>query len=409
MNQKIELLAPAGDLTRLRTAVDFGADAVYLAGKAFGMRASCGNFSFDALKEGISYAHSKGARVYVTCNIVPVPEEMKAMEDFAVEAAALGADAFIVSDLGAFRVIRRAVPGAALHISTQAGVANHETAALLYEMGAQRVILARELRLDQIAEIHAKTPPALELEAFVHGSMCLSISGRCVISDYLTGRGANHGDCAQPCRWKYRLVEEKRPGEYLPVVEEDGFTYLLNSKDLCMLEHLPALAKAGVSSFKIEGRAKSAYYAAVAVNAYRGALDAWETSPQAPDPPAWALEELEKVGHRPYSTGFFLGGAPGQAVDQGGSLQNWEVCGVCTGWKDGWQQISQRNRFFAGEQLEALEPGGGNAPVPVFVRELRDQTGLSIPAAAHAEMTVYIPRKEPLKNGAFLRRKITGG
>ena len=405
MKQKIELLAPAGDLTKLRAAVDFGADAVYMAGKAFGMRTSCANFSLDSLAEGIRYAHGKGAKVYITCNIVPVPEEMEQMAEFAKQAAALGADAFIVSDLGAFRVIQRAAPGTPLHISTQAGVTNHETATFLYELGAQRVILARELSLKQIRTIREKTPQHLELETFVHGSMCLSVSGRCVISDYLTGRGANHGDCAQPCRWKYRLVEEKRPGEYLPVVEENGFTYLMNSRDLCMLPHLPELAETGVVSFKIEGRAKSAYYAAAISNVYRFALDQLEKKTGAPLP-AWALEELEKVGHRPYSTGFFFGGTPGQETVRGGTVQSWEVCGICTGWKDGWQQVSQRNRFFDGETLEALEPGGGKAPVSVTVNGLRNQNFEPIPAAPHAAMTVYFPLSTPLAEGTYLRRKI---
>lgn len=406
MKRKIELLAPAGDLTKLRAAVDYGAGAVYMAGKSFGMRASCANFSMDSLEEGVRYAHRAGAKAYLTCNIVPVPEEMGEMANFAKRAAALGVDAFIVSDLGAFRAIRRAAPGVPIHISTQAGVTNHETASFLYELGAQRVILARELSLKQIREIREKTPPQLELEVFVHGSMCLSVSGRCVISDYLTGRGANHGDCAQPCRWKYRLVEEKRPGEYLPVVEEDGFTYLLNSRDLCMLDHLPELAEAGVTSFKIEGRAKSAYYAAAISNVYRCALDEMEKNPGGPLP-AWALEELEKVGHRPYSTGFFFGGTPGQETGQGGTVQSWEVCGICTGWKDGWQQVSQRNRFFDGEQLEALEPGGGKAPVPVTVNGLHNQDFEPVPAAPHAAMTAYFPLSKPLAAGTYLRRKIT--
>ncbi len=406
MIQTPELLSPAGDLSRLRAAVDFGASAVYLAGKDFGMRTSCANFTKDALAQGIGYAHEKGARVYLACNTVPFPEEMDSLAAFAREAAELGVDAFIVSDLGAFRAVRRAVPRAVMHISTQAGVSNHETACLLYELGASRVILARELRLEQIAAIRAKTPPKLELEAFVHGSMCLSVSGRCVISDYLTGRGANHGDCAQPCRWKYRLEEEKRPGQYLPVAEEDGFTYLLNSKDLCMIRHLPQLIQTGVTSLKIEGRAKTAYYAAVTANAYRRAIQEWNAHPGIDRLPDWVAEELEKVGHRPYSTGFYLGGAPGQSPGQGGSLQSWEVCGVCTGWENGLLRVSQRNRFFEGDLLEALEPGGGREPVTITVRELQNESHQPIGSAPHAAMTVYFCSSRPFAPGTFLRRKV---
>ena len=269
----MELLAPAGDFERLEAALAFGADAVYLAAKEFGMRAGPANFSPEELAAAVQAAHRKGTRVHMTCNTLPRVDELDRLPDLLRYAQQVGVDALIVADLGVMKLAQKYAPDVELHVSTQAGVVNHETARVFYEMGASRVVLARELSMDEIAQIRAKTPPKLELEAFVHGSMCVSFSGRCLLSNYLTGRDANRGDCAQPCRWSYRLVEEKRPGEYFPIEEDDRGTYILNSRDMCMIRHIPELQKAGISSLKIEGRAKSAYYVAVTVNAYRSA--AW--------------------------------------------------------------------------------------------------------------------------------------
>ena len=271
-DKQVELLAPAGDMERLRMALHYGADAVYLAGKRFGMRASAGNFSMEELAEACEMAHGKGAAVHLTCNTLPREDELKALPDFLREAENAGVDAFIIADLGVMKAAEKYAPDVQRHVSTQLGVINSATARVLYDMGASRVVLARETPMRDMYEIRANTPKELEIEAFVHGAMCVSFSGRCLLSNYLTGRDANRGACAQPCRWKYRLVEEKRPGEYFDITEDNG-TYIMNSRDMCMIDHIPELIDAGVTSFKIEGRMKSAYYAAAVTNAYRHAID----------------------------------------------------------------------------------------------------------------------------------------
>ena len=296
---KPEILSPAGDFERLRYAVAYGADAVYLAGKQFGMRAASDNFTEEELKEGIAYAHARGVKVYVTVNISPRSNEFPALERYLLQLQEFHADALIVSDLGVIRMARRVIPQMPLHISTQASILNAEAALFWVEMGAERIVLARELSLEQIKEIRDAIPPEVEIECFVHGAMCISISGRCLISNYTTGRDANHGACAQSCRWKYALMEEKRPGEYFPVDEDERYTYLYNSKDMCMIEHIPELVAAGVSSFKIEGRAKTAFYTAGITSAYRRAVDAYLESG---DPnfqlPREIAEEIGRVSHR---------------------------------------------------------------------------------------------------------------
>jgi putative protease len=300
-----ELLAPAGGRERLEAAVRFGADAVYLAGKEFGMRAASPNFGPEELASAVEYAHDAGVRVYLTCNNVMRNDDFGRLPDFLRMARDAGVDALIVTDLGVLDLVRKVAPKMEIHISTQAGVTSWASANAFYRLGAKRVVLARELTLEEIAEIRAKTPADLELEAFVHGAMCVSFSGRCLLSEYFTGRDANRGDCAQPCRWKYALMEQTRPGRYLPVAEDGDGSYFLNSRDLCMIGHIPELVRAGVSSLKIEGRAKSAYYAAVTTNAYRCALDEYAEHPETPLP-GWIAEELNKISHREYSTGFLL-------------------------------------------------------------------------------------------------------
>ena len=268
-----ELLAPAGDMERLQAALDFGADAVYLAGQMFGMRTAPSNFTREQLQEAVALAHARGVRVYLTCNTVPRNQEIDLLPDYLAFVQNVGVDALIVTDLGAMDLAKRYAPKVELHVSTQAGIANYAAANAFYQLGAKRVVLARETTLEEIAEIRAKTPKDLEIEAFVHGAMCMSFSGRCLLSNYMAGRDANRGACAQPCRWKYALVEEKRPGQYMPIYQDGEGSYILNSKDMCMVRHLPELLRAGVTSLKIEGRAKSAYYVAVTTNAYRWALD----------------------------------------------------------------------------------------------------------------------------------------
>ena len=397
--EKPELLSPAGSWERLEAAVRYGADAVYLGGDRFGLRAACGNFGGEALPKAVAYAHGQGVRVYLTCNTLPTCDEADGLPAFLRQAAAAGVDALIVSDVGVLRLARELVPQIPVHISTQAGVVNHLTARALYELGASRVVLARELSLEEIGKLRARTPPQLELEAFVHGAMCMSFSGRCLLSQYLNGRDANRGDCSQPCRWRYRLVEEKRPGQYLPIGEEEGGSYILNAKDLCMLEHLRELWQAGVSSFKIEGRAKSAYYVAAVTNAYRAAMDA-----EGGEPPPWALEEVGKVSHRAYDTGFYFG-RPGQYPQQGGYIRRWEVAAVAEAWQEGLLTVTQRNRFFAGETLELMLPG--QAPRELPVQAVYDPQLGRVDDARHPMGRYMLPCPFLVEPGWMLRKRIS--
>jgi putative protease len=398
-----ELLAPAGDMERLSAALSFGADAVYLAGKEFGMRSAPKNFGREELFQAAELCHKKGAKLYLTCNTVPRNDELSRLPAFLEFAQEAGVDAFILTDLGVFDMAKRYAPKVERHISTQAGVANWAAARMFYEMGASRVVLARELSMEEIGEIRAKTPPELELEAFCHGAMCMSFSGRCLLSNYLTGRDANRGDCAQPCRWKYALVEEKRPGQYMPVVETEEGSYILNSRDMCMIGHIPELLAAGVTSLKIEGRAKSAYYVSVVTNAYRAALNFHLKNPGEPLP-AWIPEELEKISHREYSTGFYMGGEPGQETRSGGYVRSYEVVAVCEGRReDGVTVLSQRNRFFRGDTADVLEPG--REPYTVPLDRIFDEEGNPIEAAPHATMRVLLDTDTPIAPGALLREK----
>ena len=323
-----ELLAPVGDMERLISAVRYGADAVYLAGKSFGMRSAPSNFTNEELEEAVKYCHAQGVKVYVTCNILPHNAELAALPAFLEFCQAIGVDAFIMTDLGVMAMAKKYAPNVAIHISTQAGVVNYETANAFYNMGAERVVLARELSFEEIAEIRTKTPKALEIEAFVHGAMCVSFSGRCLLSNYMTGRDANHGDCAQPCRWDYYLIERTRPDQVFTIEQDQKSTYVFNSRDMCMIEHIPRLIECGISSLKIEGRAKSAYYVACVTNAYRHGIDAVMNGEPLPQ---WVVDETEKISHRAYSTGFYSGHEPGQTVNSGGYIRGWDVAAVCTG------------------------------------------------------------------------------
>ncbi len=386
-----ELLAPAGDRERLEMALCYGADAVYLAGEEFGLRAAAGNFKRDALKDAVALAHGLGRRVYVTCNTLPREDELQRLPDYLRFLQEAGPDALIIADLGVLALAKRFAPGLRLHVSTQLGVVNSATANVLFAMGADTVVLARELTLDEIRCIRANTPPELRLEAFVHGAMCVSFSGRCLLSNYLTGRDGNRGECAQPCRWKYSLVEEKRPGQYFDVVE-DGGSYIMNSNDLCMIRHLQGLAEAGVTSFKIEGRMKSAYYAAVITNAYRHALDAVAAGD--PVPELW-VRETEMVSHRPYCTGFYLGNEPGEhyagTYETGADIVAVvERCG-----EDGDAVVTQRNKFLTGDELELLTPEG--EPVRFTVGELFNAEGEAISDARHPMMELHmrLPKQAP--------------
>lgn len=399
-----ELLCPAGDFTRLKAAVDFGADAVYLAGKEFGMRTASANFNTEELEQAVAYAHNRGVKVHVTCNTVPHNEEMERLPDYLALLNRIGVDAVIAGDLGTMDLVERYAPSVELHASVQAGVCNYRTAEQLYCLGASRVVLARELSLKEIREIRQKTSPQLELECFVHGAMCISYSGRCLLSSYMTGRDANRGDCAQPCRWSYSLMEEKRPGQFFDITEDEKGTYILNANDLCLAEQLDQLRDAGVDSLKIEGRAKSHYYVAVTANAYRGALDSLKNAEGTWKLPRWVAEELEKISHRTYSTGFLLGRPEnGQTYQTAGYIRDYAVAAVVNGFENGFLTVIMKNKFYPGQEFDCLIPGG--KPVKIRAGKLFDENGESIESASHPMMIVRFLCEIPLPEGTLLRMK----
>ena len=404
MKNKYEVLSPAGDLECLKSAVNFGADAVYLAGTQFGMRTASKNFSKEDMAKGIEYAHSKGVRVHVTCNVLPRSYELDSLPEFMQTVQDLGADAFIIADLGVLDIAKKYAPKVEIHASTQTGIVNYATANVLYNMGVKRVVLARELSIPEIAEIRKNTPEDLEIETFVHGSMCVSFSGRCIISSFMTGRDAKRGDCAQPCRWEYHLYEENREGQFFPIEQDDSGTYLYNSRDLCMIEHIPELLEAGVTSLKIEGRAKSAYYTSVVTNAYAGAVREYEKSPEKYILPQWAKDEVYKVSHREYSTGFFMGGEPGQATQSGGYIREYDVVAVCEkSSENGVCEITQRNKFFVGDTLDILAP---NAPsFETKALEIVNESGEVVESTPHAMEKLFLKTDSDIPKGAFLRKK----
>ncbi len=395
---KPELLSPAGDRERLEAAICYGADAVYLAGREYGMRAFAGNFDREGLREAVALAHQKGARAYVTCNTMARNDEAARLPEFLEHLDEIGADAVIAADVGTAALCKKYAPRAALHISTQAGVTNYEMARAWYDLGAGRVILARELSLDEIAELRAKTPRELEIEAFVHGAMCVSYSGRCLLSNYMTGRDAGRGACAQPCRYSYALMEEKRPGEYFPIYEEGRESFILNSRDMCMIDHIPALMEAGISSFKIEGRAKSAYYAAMVTGAYRHAVDA--AAAGVPLDPVWRAE-VDKVSHRPYSTGFYFG-YPGQYTGDARYIRDWQVLAVVAACDEkGSALLSLRNKFAAGDEVEMVGP---DLPATAFVVPMMaDEQGQPLSEPRHPQMRFKMALPHPAPPLSIIR------
>ncbi len=399
---QLEVLAPAGDFERLRAAVHYGADAVYLAGKQFGMRATQTNFDEEQLCEAVKLCHEKGIKVYLTVNVLPRNHEIDMLPAYLKTVQKAGVDAVIVSDLGTLAVVKREAPGLEIHISTQNGIVNYETANMMYELGAKRVVLARELSLEEIAEIRRRTNPDLEIEVFVHGAMCMSFSGRCVISNYLTGRDANRGECAQPCRWGYHLMEEKRPGQFFPVFEDEKGSYILNAKDLCMLDYVDRLAKIGVTSLKIEGRAKSSYYVAVVTNAYRIAVDDYKRDPDHFVLRPWLREEVEKVSHRQYSTGFYFD-TPNQYYENGGYIREYDIVALTGDFENGRLNLTQKNKFSVGDEVEILEPG--KEPVKIIVSGMQNAAGEPIEAAAHPEMALSIESDRAYHPQSVVRRK----
>ena len=405
--RKIELLAPAGNLEKLKMAILYGADAVYIGGQRFGLRASADNFSMDEMAEGIVFAHERGCKVYVTVNIIPHNEDLIGLPEYIKQLSEIKADAIIVSDPGIFSIVRETTPDMEVHISTQANNTNYRSARFWFEHGAKRVVVARELSLGEIKGIKDNTPQELDIEAFIHGAMCISYSGRCLLSNYMTGRDSNKGECSHPCRWKYQLVEEKRPGQYIPVYEDERGTYIFNSKDLCMIEHIPELIDAGIFSFKIEGRMKSSFYVATVVSAYRKAIDAYMQDPaNYTFNPEW-LTELSKASHREYTTGFYFNKTTGQdqIYHTSSYIREYDFVGLVLEYdaKTGIARVEQRNRMIVGDEIEVLNPDGTFFTQPI--KEMINEEGESIRTAPHAQMLLTMPMDRAVGPFSILRRK----
>ena len=402
--KKPELLAPAGDMERLQAAVKYGADAVYLGGTMFGMRAAPANFNKEQLKEAVEYCHERGVKVYLTCNVLPRNDELPELPEFLKDAEKAGVDALIISDIGVLAMAKKYVPDMEIHISTQSGIVNYETAKAFYDMGAKRVVTARELKMTEISEMRANIPDDMDIECFVHGAMCVSFSGRCLISNYLVGRDANRGECAQPCRWKYTLMEEKRPGQYFPVTEDDSGTYIMNSKDMCMIEHIPEMIKAGITSFKIEGRAKSFYYVASVTSAYRKAIDSYYANPENWLCPLDVMDELTKTSHRRYSTGFYFGPENAiQTTDTSSYVREYDLLGVVEKWEDGVLYCSQRGKFNLGDEIEVLQPTGDT--LKFTPNWIKNAEGENVESTPHSKMEFTVDCPVEIRPMSIMRKK----
>ena len=401
MSKKIELLSPAGDMERLKLSVLYGADSVYLAGTSFGMRSFAGNFTPEELPIAVKFAHDHGVKAHVTVNTMPHNNEICHLPAYLEQLADAGVDALIVADMGAFTLAKKYAPRCELHISTQQSIANYECASAWYDLGAKRVVLARELSLAEIAEIRQKTPKELEIETFGHGAMCVSYSGRCLLSNYMTGRDSNRGACAQPCRYQYALMEEKRPGEYFPVYEDEKGTYILNSRDMCTIDHLKDLMDAGIDCIKIEGRAKSAYYAAIVTGAYRHCID--DIAAGREIDPVWR-DEVEHVSHRVYSTGFYYG-EPGQYTDNSRYLREWQICAKVESCDEsGLALCSLNNKFSQGDALEVVGPDF--RPLSFAADVLKDLDGNSLSELRTPQTKFYLQLPQQVPAGSMLRRSV---
>ena len=399
--KKLELLSPAGDMERLKMAVLYGADAVYLAGTSFGMRSFAGNFTPEELPLAVKYAHDRGVKCHVTVNTMPRNDEAAQLPRYLEQLEAAGVDALILADLGAFTLAGKYAPHCQRHISTQQSIANYECAQAWFDLGASRVVLARELSLKEIRTIRQKVDPRLEIETFGHGAMCVSYSGRCLLSNYMTGRDSNRGACAQPCRYQYALMEEKRPGEYFPVFEDDKGTYILNSRDMCMIDHLDDLMEAGVDCIKVEGRAKSAYYAAIVTGAYRHCID--DAFAGRPLDPVWR-DEVEHVSHRVYSTGFYYG-QPGQYVENSRYIRDWQICAKVESCdENGITVCSLNNKFRSGDELEVVGPD--LRPFPIVAGNMADAEGNPLEEPRTPQMKFTIPLPRPVPAHSILRRSV---
>lgn len=408
-----ELLIPAGSLEALKVAVMYGANAVYIGGEAYGLRAKAKNFSISQMAEGIAFAHAHGAKVYVTANIFAHNGDLEGVREYFARLCEISPDALIISDPGVFSIAKEVCPKIEIHISTQANNTNYETFLFWHRLGAKRVVAARELTLEEISDIRCQIPKELEIEAFVHGSMCISYSGRCLLSNYFTGRDANQGECTHPCRWKYAVMEETRPGEYLPVYENERGTYLFNSKDLCMVGHIPQLIQAGIDSFKVEGRMKTALYIASVARTYRKAIDDFMESRQLYEKNLpWYFEQIAACTYRQYTTGFFFGkpSEETQIYDNSTYVKGYTFLGIIEGQnKDGLYLIRQRNKFCVGERMEAMKKDGRN--LTVTVRAIYDENGTSMQSAPHPKQVLYvdleceISKQDKLEKYDILRRK----
>ena len=402
--KKPELLAPAGDWEKLQMAVLYGADAVYLAGTSFGMRSFAGNFSDEELPRAVDFAHRHGVKVHATVNTMPRSGVVDGLRENLEKLNDAGVDALILADLGAFILAGKYAPRCQRHISTQQSIANYACAQAWFDLGAQRVVLARELGMDEIREIRRRVDPALELETFCHGAMCVSYSGRCLLSNYMTGRDSNRGACAQPCRYQYALMEEKRPGEYFPVFEDEKGTYIMNSRDMCMIDHLDDLMDAGVDCLKIEGRAKSAYYAAIVTGAYRHVLD--DVAAGRPVDPVWR-DEVEHVSHRHYSTGFFYG-QPGQFYEDARYIRDWQICAVVTDCTpEGLATLSLRNKFACRDQVEVVGPD--TKPFTMTAPMMIDSQGLPLTEPKTPQMVFTMQLPHPVPPMSFIRHAVDLG
>lgn len=409
MNKKIpELLVPAGSLEVLRTAVNFGADAVYIGGEAFSLRAKAKNFSDGDMAEGIAYAHERGVKVYVTANILAHNKDLSEAEKYFETLKDAGPDALIISDPGIFDIAKKVCPQIDIHISTQANNTNYGTCRFWHALGAKRIVTARELSLEEIKELRANIPEDLELETFVHGSMCISYSGRCLLSNYLTGRDANRGECTHPCRWKYSLMEETRPGDYFPVFENERGTYIFNSKDLCMIEHIPELCDAGIDSLKIEGRMKNALYVATVARTYRKALDDYCISREKYlSNMDWYKEQIGNCTYREFTTGFFFGrpSEKDQIYDESTYRKEAVFLGVIRGFdSEGRCLLEQKNKFLKDDVIEIMKPDGRN--IPARVCAIYDDSGCAMQSAPHAKQSLHIVLDAPADEGDVLRAPV---
>ncbi len=405
--KKVELLAPAGDFEKLKMAIEYGADAVYCGAEMFGLRAGSKNFSPEQLADAVEFVHDRGKKIYLALNIFEHNDDFQELDPFLNDIQWIAFETFIVSDQGILSLLRKKRKDAVIHLSTQANTTNYSSASFWYEQGVKRIVLARELSFAEIKELRENTPKELEIEAFVHGAMCISYSGRCLLSAFMAGRDANRGECAHPCRWKYSLVEEQRPGEYLPIIEDERGSYIFNSKDLCMIEHIPDLIASGIGSFKIEGRTKSIFYTATVVAAYRKAIDAYYADPEAYTFQKEWMEELEKVSHRIFSTGFYYGkpNEDSQNYETSQYIREYSFVGLVKEYDPSTQMamIEQRNRIDLGDTIEVFGPDA--AFFTQTVDCLWDQYGNAIPSAPHAQQRIRMRMKNPVKENYMVRKQ----